>query len=227
MDPFCKEHAGSRHEQSVQHDQGRRGRRRGHRPRGDRAVAARAQLVCREARRSDGAARGAIRHHSLSRDRQGAAGRHRRGDGGGRRDPVGRDRRAGDQGSARRGAQGGQPARPAQQIRSLRQSAADRRPSGAGGFRAAQGQRAQGRRFRHHPRTHQRHLFRRAARHRDARRRPAPRLQHRAIHHQPGPPRRAFGVRAGADAQEQGLLGRQGQCAGDQRAVARGGHRAA
>ena len=59
----------------------------------------------------------------------------------------------------------------------------------------------EGRRFRHHPRTHQRHLFRRAARHRDASRRPAPRLQHRAIHHQPGPPRGARGVRTGADPQ--------------------------
>ena len=37
--------------------------------------------------------------------------RHRRGDGGGRRDPVGRDRRPGDQGSACGGAQGGEPAR--------------------------------------------------------------------------------------------------------------------
>ena len=37
------------------------------------------------------------------------------------------------------GAQGGQPAGAAQQIRSLRQSAADRRQSGAVGFGAAQG----------------------------------------------------------------------------------------
>ena len=83
-----------------------------------------------------------------------------------------------------------------------------------------------GRRFRHHPRTDQRHLFRRAARHRDARRRATPRLQHRAIHHQSSSPRRAFRFRAGADAKEQGLFGRQGQRARDQRAVARGSHRA-
>ena len=81
----------------------------------------------------------------------------------------------------------------------------------------------EGCRLRHHPRAHQRHLFRRAARHRNAARRPAPRLQHRTIHHQPGPPRRAIGVRAGADPPQQGLLGRQGQRAGDQRALARGG----
>ena len=152
--------------------------------------------------------------------------RHRRGDGRGRRHPVGRDRRPGNQGGAGRGAQGGKPAGAAQQIRSLRQFAADRRQSGAGRFRAAEGACAEGRRLRHHPRTDQRHLFRRAARHRNACRRAAPRLQHRAIHHQSDPPRGALGFRTGAHAQEQGLFGRQGQCARDQRAVARGSHRA-
>ena len=104
----------------------------------------------------------------------------------------------GDQGGAGGGAQGGQPAVAAQQIRSLCQSAADRRQSGAGRIGAAQGAGAEGCRFRHHPRTHQRHLFRRAARHRDACRRAAPRLQHRAIHHEPGSPRGALRLRAGA-----------------------------
>ncbi len=103
----------------------------------------------------------------------------------------------------------------------------DRRPSGAVGFGAAEGACARGRRFRHHPRADQRHLFRRAARHRDAARRAASRLQHRAIHHEPGPPRGAVGLRAGAHAPQQGLLGGQGQCARDQRALARGGDQAA
>jgi 3-isopropylmalate dehydrogenase len=54
---------------------------------------------------------------------------HRRGDGRGRRHPLGRDRRPGDQGSAGRGAQGGRPAVAAQQIRSLRQSAPHSSPT--------------------------------------------------------------------------------------------------
>ena len=212
------------HERFIQHDQGRRGRRRGHRPGGDRAVPAHSRLVCGETRRADGVARGAIWPHSVSCDRQGAARRYRRSDGRGRRDPVGRDRRARDQGSAGGSAQGGRLAVAAQQIRSLREFAADQRQSGTVGIGAAESAGAEGRRFRHHPRTHQRHLFRRAARHREARRRSAPRLQYRAIHHEPGASRGALGFRARAYPARQGLFGRQGQCARDQRVVARGSH---
>ncbi len=169
-----------------------------------------------QARRADDAARGAIRPHPLSGDRQGDAAGHRRGDGRGRRHPLGRHRRPGDHGSARRGAQGRQACcRCAASTTSTptcgRSSPTRRLPTSA----PLKARRARGRRFRHHPRTHQRHLFRRAARHRDAARRPAPRLQHRAIHHRPDSPRGPGRLRTGAHPQGQGLLGGQGQCAGD------------
>src|ERR1700754_49365 len=218
---------GNRHEQSVQHDQGGRGWRRGHRAGGDGAVASRAELVHRQTKRPDAAARSAIRPHSLSGDRQGVAAGHNGGNGGSRRHPVGSHWRAGNQRGARRRAKGRKPAGAAQQIRSLRQSQAHRRQSGLGRVGAAEGQRAEECRFRHHPRTHQRHLFRRSARHRNAGRRTTPRFQHRAIHYQSGSPRGAGGFRTGADTEAPGLFGGQGERSGNQRAVARGSHCAA
>ena len=172
-----------RHEQYRQPDQGRHCRRRGNRPGGDGAIASHPRLVrrhvaaCRSscARREYGVAPYLRTGKVLPPDTW-------RGDRGGRRHPVRRHRRSGNDGSARRGAQGRQPAAAAQQARPLRQPAPDVLRSGARRCGAAEGPRARGRRLRHRPRTHPRHLFRRAARHRDAARRPAPRLRHRKLH---------------------------------------------
>ena len=71
-------------------------------------------------------------------------------------------------------------------------------------------------------RTDRRHLFRRAPRHRDPARRHPPRHQHRSLHRGRDRARRARRLRSRPQAAAPPHRGRQGQCDGIGRAVARG-----
>ena len=145
----------------------------------------------------------------------------------GRRGAARRRRRTEMGQSALREEAGARPAAPAQGHGAVRQSAA-----GAGVRRAGRRldpEARSGARARPHDRAraHRRRLFRLAARHRDAARRLAPGHQHPGLYDGGDRPRRPRRVRARAQAQAQALLGREGECDGERRALARGSDQAA
>jgi len=224
LDSFCKDIGMSN---PLQHGQNRRCRRRGYRPRSDRAVASYSQLVCRQARRPDDIARSAIWFHSLSFRPARCC----------RRTPSKRwtrpTRSFGGQPAVRRQRKcRRRHARPEVccRLRSKYDLYANLRPIVASPALAdsapLKAEVLKGVDFVIIRELHQRHLFRRAARHRNACRRPAAWFQHRAVHHQSNTPGGARCLRIGANEKGQGLLRRQGECAGNQRGMARGGHRA-